>query len=142
MTNWPLMRNNIERSDLDAVIEHLQQEDPKLTRGPYVQSFEQTWSIWLGLDFSVMVNSGASANDLTMLALHEKTGGGEIIIPPLTWVSDIASVLHARFIPKFVDMNVENLSFDLEKLKTAINKNARYFSHACVRNKWSKPRAA
>jgi len=119
------MRNNIERSDLDAVIEHLQQEDPKLTHGPYVQSFELAWSKWLGVDFSVMVNSGASANDLTMLALHEKTGGGEIIVPPLTWVSDIASVLHAGFIPKFVDINIENLSFDLEKLKTAINKNTR-----------------
>jgi CDP-6-deoxy-D-xylo-4-hexulose-3-dehydrase len=125
MTSWPLMRNNIERSDLDAVIEHLQQEDPKLTHGPYVQSFEQAWSKWLGVDFSVMVNSGASANDLTMLALHEKTGGGEIIVPPLTWVSDIASVLHAGFIPKFVDINIENLSFNLEKLKTAINKNTR-----------------
>ena len=119
------MRNNIERSDLDAVIEHLQQEDPKLTHGPYVQSFEQAWSQWLGVDFSVMVNSGASANDLTMLALHEKTSGGEIIVPPLTWVSDIASVLHAGFIPKFVDINIENLSFDLEKLKNAINKNTR-----------------
>ena len=125
MTNWPLMRNNIERSDLDAVIAHLQQEDPKLTHGPYVQSFEQAWSKWLGVDFSVMVNSGASANDLTMLALHEKTGGGEIIVPPLTWVSDIASVLHAGFIPKFVDINMVNLSFDLEKLKIAINKNTR-----------------
>ena len=125
MTNWPLMRNNIERSDLDAVIALLQQDDPKLTHGPFVQSFEQAWSKWLGVEFSVMVNSGASANDLTMLALYEKTGGGEIIVPPLTWISDIASVLHAGFIPQFVDINIENLSFDLEKLKPAINKNTR-----------------
>ena len=125
MLKWPLMRNNVERSDLDAVIKHLQQEDPKLTHGPFVQGFEEAWSAWLGVEFSVMLNSGASANDLTMLALYEEVGEGEIIVPPLTWVSDIAAVLHAGFTPKFVDINFQNLSFDLEKLKSAINKNTR-----------------
>lgn len=125
MNNWPLMRNNVERIDLDAVIAHLRQSDPKLTHGPIVQSFEQAWSKWLGVDYSVMVNSGASANDLTMLALFEMLGTGEIIVPPLTWVSDIASVLHAGFTPKFVDINFQNLSFDLQKLRRAISKNTR-----------------
>ena len=26
--DWPLMRNNISRADLDAVVEYLNQEDP------------------------------------------------------------------------------------------------------------------
>ena len=30
---YPLMRNNILRSDLDAIIEHLKQDDPILTNG-------------------------------------------------------------------------------------------------------------
>ena len=30
---YPLMRNNFRREDLDAVIEHLKQDDPKLTHG-------------------------------------------------------------------------------------------------------------
>ena len=33
---FPLMRNNIHRSDLDAVIEHLRSDDPILTNGPKV----------------------------------------------------------------------------------------------------------
>jgi len=140
MNNWPLMRNNIERTDLDAVIAHLQQDDPKLTHGPFVQSFEQAWSKWLGVKFSVMVNSGASANDLTMLALYEKTGGGEIIVPPLTWVSDIASVIHAGFTPQFVDINFDNLSFNIEKLKSAINKNTQaiFLTHVLGINGFSQ----
>jgi CDP-6-deoxy-D-xylo-4-hexulose-3-dehydrase len=40
---WPLMKNNISRSDLDAVIQYLQQDDPKLTNGPKVREFEDAW---------------------------------------------------------------------------------------------------
>jgi CDP-6-deoxy-D-xylo-4-hexulose-3-dehydrase len=56
------MRNNILRSDLDAVIAHLQQDDPILTNGPQARAFEAEWSAWLGVKYSVFVNSGASAN--------------------------------------------------------------------------------
>ena len=59
---FPLMRNNILREDLDALIEHLKQDDPILTNGPNVRAFEQEWNEWLGTKYSVFVNSGASAN--------------------------------------------------------------------------------
>ena len=68
---WPLMKNNISRSDLDKLIEYLAQDDPKLTHGPLVKRFEDEWSKWLGVKHSIMLNSGSSANDLTMIALKE-----------------------------------------------------------------------
>jgi CDP-6-deoxy-D-xylo-4-hexulose-3-dehydrase len=125
MFKWPLMVNNISRQDLDEVIEYLGQDDPKLTHGPKVKEFESAWSDWLGVKYSVMVNSGASANELTMLALKELYGPGEVIVPPLTWVSDVASVLHAGLKPIFVDINLRNLSFDIKKLEEAISPNTR-----------------
>ena len=66
MKKFPLMRNNILREDLDAVIEHLRQDDPMLTNGPNVRAFEAEWSEWLGVKYSVFVNSGASANLVSM----------------------------------------------------------------------------
>ena len=117
---WPLMKNNISRSDLDAVIQYLQQDDPKLTNGPKVREFEDAWSQWLGVRYSVMVNSGASANDLTMLALRELLGTGEIIVPGLTWVSDISSVLHAGHTPVFVDIDSRTLGMDTSAVLNAI----------------------
>ena len=66
---FPLMRNNILREDLDAVIAHLQSDDPILTNGPQVAAFEAEWSQWLGVKHSVFVNSGASANLLSMAVL-------------------------------------------------------------------------
>jgi len=82
---YPLMRNNILREDLDAVIEYLKQDDPILTNGANVRAFEEEWSKWLGTKYSVFVNSGASANLLTMAMLKIKhPEGGEVIVPPLT----------------------------------------------------------
>ena len=118
----PLMNDNIDKEDINSVIEFLSQDRiPKLTNGPKVVEFENAWGNWLGSKYNLFVNSGASANELTMLAIAHLIGEGEIIVPPLTWISDISSVLFAGHKLVFVDVNFENLSFDLEKLKKAIS---------------------
>jgi CDP-6-deoxy-D-xylo-4-hexulose-3-dehydrase len=115
------MNDNIDKQDINAVVDFLSQESiPKLTNGPKVKEFENAWGDWLGTKYNLFVNSGASANELTMLALAEIVGEGEIILPPLTWISDISSVLFSGHKLIFVDVNFENLSFDIEKLKEAI----------------------
>ena len=118
----PLMSDNISRDDIDCLVEFLQQEPiPRLTNGPKVVEFEEKWSKWLGVKHSVFVNSGTAANELTMLALkYMYPDGGQIIVPPLTWISDINAVWFANFDTVFVDINLKNLSFDLDKLEKAI----------------------
>lgn len=110
------MRNNIRQSDLNAVIEFLRQDDPMLTQSSQVQAFEKEWSHWLGIKHSVFVNSGSSANLLTISALRESCGLGEIIVPTLTWVSDIASVIQCDFKPVFVDINPRTLGMDTDQV--------------------------
>ena len=122
---WPLMKNNFDRSDLAAVAEYLQQDDPILTHSKNVAAFEQEWSAWLDVKHSVMVNSGASANLLTMTALRELRGPGEVIVPPLTWVSDIASVLQCGLKPVFVDIDARTLGMDTEQVLNAVTKETR-----------------
>lgn len=126
------MRNNITRQDLDAMIEHLKQDDPILTNGPKCREFEQAWSDWLGVKYSVFVNSGASANLLSMTMLKIMyPEGGEIIVPPLTWVSDIASVLQTGFTPVFVDIDLDTLGMNIDAILDAITPNTRavFLSH-------------
>ncbi len=124
--NLPLMDDNITREDADSVIEFLQQDPlPKLTNGPKVKEFENKWSEWLGVKHSLMVNSGTAANELTMLALTHLYDDGEVIVPPLTWISDISSVIFAKFEPIFVDINHKNLSFNLDQLKESITDKTR-----------------
>ena len=125
------MINNVERADLDLMIDHLKQDDPKLTHGPKVHEFENQWSKWLGVKYSVMLNSGSSANDLSMLALRELYGKGEVIVPALTWVSDIAAVLHAGHKPVFVDIDPQSLGMSTDKIISAITPNTKaiFFTH-------------
>ncbi|QEG30826.1 UDP-4-amino-4-deoxy-L-arabinose--oxoglutarate aminotransferase [Gemmata obscuriglobus] len=124
--NWPLMKNNIAREDLNAVIELLQQEDPILTQSKNVRAFEAEWSQWLGVKHSVFVNSGSSANLVTIAALKELHGaGGEVIVPAITWVSDISAVLHCGFTPVFADINPRTLSMDTEQILSKITPQTR-----------------
>lgn len=123
---FPLMRNNILREDLDLVINHLKQDDPILTNGPKVREFEEQWSKWLGVKYSVFVNSGSSANLLSMAVLKLRyPEGGEVIVPPLTWVSDITSVLQNGFKPIFVDVMPHNLAMNPNQILEKINPNTR-----------------
>jgi CDP-6-deoxy-D-xylo-4-hexulose-3-dehydrase len=122
----PLMSDNIDKEDVKAVIDFLSQDQiPKLTNGPKVIEFENAWGEWLGTKYNLMVNSGASANELTMLALNYIHGEGEIIVPPLTWISDISSVVFSGMKPVFCDINLKNFSFDIEKLKQSITPSTR-----------------
>ena len=123
--NWPLMRNNILRGDLDTVIRFLSQDDPMLTQSNQVEAFEKDWSDWLGTKYSVFVNSGSSANLITISALKEVFGLGEIIVPTLTWVSDIASVIQCGFEPVFVDINPKTLGMIDRQVIEKISQNTK-----------------
>jgi len=123
--NWPLMSNNITREDLDTLIDYLQQDDPRLTQGDQVKAFEAEWSDWLGAKYSVFVNSGSSANLLSMAAIKHLYGEGEIIVPTLTWVSDIASVLQCGFDPVFVDIDRYTLGMDIDEVISKITSKTR-----------------
>ncbi|MBA4063574.1 MAG: CDP-4-keto-6-deoxy-D-glucose-3-dehydrase [Isosphaera sp.] len=124
--DWPLMKNNIAREDLDAVCRLLQQDDPVLTQSKHVRAFEEEWSRWLGVEYSVFVNSGSSANLVTLAALRELHGpGGEVIVPSITWVSDIAAVLHCGFTPVFVDIDPHTLGMDNAEVLEKVNDRTR-----------------
>lgn len=123
---FPLMRNNILREDLDLLIDYLKQDDPKLTHGPTVRAFEEEWSKWLGVKYSVFMNSGASANLLTMAVLKIRyPEGGEVIVPTLTWISDIASVLQNGFTPVFVDVEPRTLGMNTQQVLAKITDKTR-----------------
>jgi CDP-6-deoxy-D-xylo-4-hexulose-3-dehydrase len=139
--DWPLMRNNITRADLDAVRRLLDQDDPILTQSRQVRAFEREWSDWLGVKYSVFVNSGSSANLVTMAALKELYGGGEVVVPTLTWVSDIASVLHCGLTPVFVDVDPRTLGMDNGEVLCKITPRTRavFLTHVLGYNALGRP---
>ena len=121
MKKFPLIANNILKEDLAPVIELLQSENPILTNGPKCREFEAAWSEWLGVKHSVFVSSGSAANLMSMAILKfDNPEGGEIIVPPLTWVSDIASVLQNGFTPIFCDIDPKSLAMSEDEILNKI----------------------
>jgi CDP-6-deoxy-D-xylo-4-hexulose-3-dehydrase len=130
--DWPLMRGNVTREDLDALIQFLSGDDPVLTQSKQVELFEEEWSRWLGVRHSVFVNSGSSANLITLTALRHLRGSGEVIVPALTWVSDVTSVLHCGLTPVFVDIDPRTLGMDADQVIERLTPRTRavFLTHA------------
>ena len=135
----PLMDNNITPDDNQKVIKFLE-KIPILTNNKKVSEFEKKWSKWLGVKYSVFVNSGSSANLLSISYLKTIFKKGEIIVPSLTWVSDVTSILYNGFTPVFVDIDLENLGANQSNIEKSINKNtiAIFLTHALGFNALTK----
>lgn len=123
--DWPLMNDCITREDKDTLIDFLK-GDPIFTQNKNVREFEEEWSKWVGVKYSVFVNSGSSANLLTLSVFKYLYGeGGDILVPALTWVSDIASTIQCGFNPVFVDVNPDTLAMDEDLVVAALTDETR-----------------
>lgn len=116
---WPLINDNVSQKDREVLSDFIL-SNQRLTNGLKVREFEDLWSKWLGVKHSVMVNSGASGNFLSIALVKELYGIGEVIVPPLGWVSDISSVTQLGMTPVFVDISMDNLSITAENIEKAI----------------------
>ena len=125
MFNWPLINNNISTEDKQHLADFILNSN-RFTNGPKVKEFEEVWSEWLGVKYSVMVGSGAAANYITTASVRELKGqNGEVIVPPIGWVSDISSVVNTGFTPVFVDVDLDTMAISVDNIKKAINKNTK-----------------
>lgn len=119
---WKLQENILEKADKDILIDFINSTD-RFTQFTKVKEFEAEWSKWQGCKYSAFVNSGSSADLLMLEAVKEYyklPDQAEVLVPAITWVTNITSVISARLKPVFVDINLEDLSFDYEKLEKAI----------------------
>jgi CDP-6-deoxy-D-xylo-4-hexulose-3-dehydrase len=92
----------------------------RLTNGPKVREFEKRWSEWLGVDYSLYVSSGSTANSLLIAAVKELCGlkdGDKVLVPATTWVTNVGPVIQNGLQPIFCDINLKNFSFDIDELK-------------------------
>ena len=133
--NHKLMNNNFTNKDISAVKKFLNNKDTILTQSKKVEEFEKKWSKWLGVKYSTFVNSGSSANFITisiLKALNKNKKKNEIIVPTLTWVSDINSVIMNGYKPIFVDIDPSTLSMSSEEVIKKLNKRtlAVFITHA------------
>ena len=99
-----------------------------LVSGEQVAKFERKFSKSVGLKYSVMVNSGSSAN-LVMLAAAKKLFGwedeDEIIVSVVGFPTTVAPILQNNLKPTFIDIEMESLNFDLAKIEEKITNKTK-----------------
>lgn len=124
---WRLQENVLTTKDREYLAEFILKTQ-RFTQFEKVKEFEKLWSLWQNIKYSTYLNSGSSA-DLVMLdavkEFYNIEDGAEVLVPAVTWTTNITSVIQTKMIPVFVDINLNDLSFDYEKLEKLITPSTR-----------------
>ena len=115
-----LVNDTISNEDIDSLVEWLKTY-PRLTKGELTVELEKKWSKWLGVSNSVFCNSGSSANLLMLWALVEAgriSRESKIVVPSVAWATDLSPVIQLGMTPLLCDVNLDDLSVDLDSLET------------------------
>lgn len=119
---WKLQENVLSKDDVKILVDFIK-KTKRFTQFDKVREFESMFSRWVGTKYSVFVNSGSSANLLLINALKELYHwelNDEIIVPTVTWSTNISPVIQNGLKPVFLDINLKDLSFDYNKINAAI----------------------
>jgi len=110
----------INKDDIQSLIEWLSQDDiPRLTKGNLTIDLEKKWADKIGTKYSVYVNSGSSSILLSLAAFlySKKIKNKKIIVPSLSWATDVSSPILLGMEPIMCDCNLHDLSCDLKHLE-------------------------
>lgn len=94
-----------------------------ITSGEMVQKFEAKFSKRFNLKYSVMVNSGSSANLALVGAVKkylEWQDGDEVILSVVGFPTTLAPLLQHNLKPVLIDIELDSLNFDLELIEEKI----------------------
>lgn len=94
-----------------------------ITSGEKVAQFQNQFSRRFGVRYAHMVNSGSSANLVMITALKKHMNwqdGDEVIVSPVGFPTTIAPLVQNNLKPVFIDIELETLNFDLNKLKEKV----------------------
>ena len=109
-----------------------------LTSGEKVAKFEKEFSNKFNKKYSLMVNSGSSANLVMIAALkkyHNWKDGDEIIVSTVGFPTTIAPIVQNNLKPIFVDITWDDLNWDLNQIPEKIsNKTRAVFSSPVLGN--------
>jgi dTDP-4-amino-4,6-dideoxygalactose transaminase len=91
----------------------------RLSYGPYLKRFEREFAKGHGAQFGIVVNSGTSALRIAVACLKECgkwAHGDEVIIPAVTFVSDVNVLTQNNLKPVFVDIDPRTYNIDPAKI--------------------------
>ncbi|MBD1144446.1 aminotransferase class I/II-fold pyridoxal phosphate-dependent enzyme [Pelagibacterales bacterium SAG-MED37] len=126
---YPLVDNPFRKKDLKSAIEVI--KTGRITMSKNVAAFENQFSNKIKNNFSIMTNSGSSANLLALQCLinpyrkKKLKKGDEVLIPALCWSTSLWPIIQSGLKPVFVDVDINNLNIDLNDMERKISKKTK-----------------
>jgi dTDP-4-amino-4,6-dideoxygalactose transaminase len=98
--------------------------DANYIGGAPVAELERAWAAYCGTEHAIGVANGTDALYLALTALGIGEGD-EVIVPANTFIATAAAVIHARAVPRFVDVDDQTLLMTADTLAAAITPRTR-----------------
>lgn len=118
-----------ERNELNCVFDSLW-----LGMGPRTKLFEEKIGSYIGIKHAIAVSNGTDALDLALKALGVAPKD-EVIMPAMTYIATVNSVLYQYATPVFADIEMETFNIDpsaIEKLITKRTKCIMYIDYGGI----------
>lgn len=128
MINYPLATSSWGDEEIEVIKSVI--DSGMYSMGKNVREFEKSFSQYFGSKYSVMVNSGSSANLLAVACLFFRKddplrAGDEVIVPAVSWSTTYNPLQQYGLKVKFIDVDINTLNISVDELKRAITDKTR-----------------
>lgn len=128
-SNYPLQEDAFSLNDILSGIKVLLSN--QITMSEITEKFQYEFAKFVGSKYALMVNSGSSANLIAAFALVNPIKknflkkNNECLIPAVCWPTSLWPIVQAGLKPKFIDVDINNFSIDINELEKNISKNTK-----------------
>tara|TARA_B100001057_G_scaffold221315_1_gene221704 strand:- start:550 stop:1710 length:1161 start_codon:yes stop_codon:yes gene_type:complete len=132
--NYKISYDTWGKEELKAINEVI--KTGKYSMGDYVKRFEKIFSKIIGKKYSVMTNSGSSANLIGVgsqffINKNRLKRGDEVIVPAIGWSTTYSPLNQYGLNIKILDVDLNNFNINIDLIEKAISKKTKMI---CVVN--------
>lgn len=110
---------DVGQEELDAVAEVVKSGNWGFIHGTKIKEFQMAWEEKFGVETAICVSSGTAALHTAMIFL-DLGPGDEILVPAITDMSSVLSILLQNIRPVFVDVDVITQNIDPDDIERHI----------------------
>ena len=99
-------------------------KDTNFILGKPVQKFENEFSKFCKTKYTIGCGNGTDALYLSLKALNLPKNS-EVIVPAMTWISTVSSIVNCGYKPVLADVNLNNSLISMKEIKRKITKKTR-----------------
>jgi len=117
---WP----QFDKREEDNLLQVLRSRKWERHEGHMVSKFEKLFAKLCGVEKSLMVTNGSTALEIA-LTVAGVGAGDEVLVPPYTFMSTIASVLLVNALPVFIDIDPDTYCINPQLIEEQITPNTK-----------------